>query len=224
MSVTNLEMKQNLGPKNPKEYFTFFQATLLILLTLAISIGGWYAAGKYYFWQELDMKRVGEQLEYLKNKVNADPKNQEYRVALGYTYFLKGDNKQAVKELNQVLEMDKNYYDAYYNLGLIYSDEKRLNDALEMFQKCIEISPRDYKGYKMKGVVYRELKMYKEAVEALDKASKLMPGGADIIYELGRVAEDKGDKDIAIGLYKEALGFDPLYKEAAEGLKRLQKK
>lgn len=231
MSVTNAEVKPNLGPANRKishksknEYFTFLQASLLILLTLVISAGGWYAAGKYYFWTGLDMRRINQQLEYLQKKVQAEPKNLENRVGLGYTYFLKGDNRQAIKELKQVIEMDKNYYDAYYNLGLVYGNEERLDEALEIFQKAVELAPRDYKAHLQKGIVYRKMKMYKEAIDSLAVANKLVPRNADIIYQIGMVAEAKGDQQTAIGIYKDALSYDPLYREAAEALQRLQKK
>lgn len=231
MSVTNAEVSQKpvqakmVVPKQGKtEYFTLLQAGMLLFLTLVISIGGWYAAGKYYFWNDLDMKRISEQLVYLQKKVQAEPKKTEYRVALGYTHFLKGDNRQAIKELKQAIEIDKNNFDAYYNLGLVYSDGEKLDDALETFQKAVEIAPRDYKGHLQKGIVYRKMKMFKEAIDSLAVANKLVPHNADIIYQIGIVAEAKGDLKTAVGIYKDALSYDPLYKDAAEALKRLQKK
>ncbi|MHB9093370.1 MAG: tetratricopeptide repeat protein [Eubacteriales bacterium] len=226
MSVTNTEVKHvrnavSSGGRK-RDYFKLWEASLLILLTVVISISSWYTVGKMYFWSGLDQKRVKQQLEFLSKKVEAEPKNLEYRVGLGYTYFLNGDNENATKQLNQVLEIDKNYYDGHYNLGLVLKDEGKLDDALEHFQKCVEISPKDYKGFLQKGVTYRKMKMYKEAVESLNRANLLMPGRADTIYEIGMVAEDKGDKTIAAGIYKEALRYDPMFKDALEALKRVQ--
>jgi len=230
MSVTNPEIQQNSvmgnvgfkGREN-KDHFSFLHAGMLIVLTLVVSMAGWYVVGKYFFWQDVDMKRINQQLEFLQKRVEAEPKNLNYRVGLGYTYFLQGDNEKAVRELNQVLEIDRNYYDAHYNLGLVYSDEGRLDDALETFQKAIEISPKDYKGHMQMGIVYRKLQMYDEAMESLARANKLMPRRADIVYEIGMVAEAKGDLEMAAGIYKDALTFDPLFKEAARALKRVQK-
>lgn len=225
MSVTNPEISlKSIVRKNEKDYFTLPQAALLILLTIVITTTGWYLAGKYYFWTGLDMKRVNAQLEFLQKKVDTEPKNLENRIALGYTYFLKSDNDKAIKEFNQALAIDKKYQPAYYNLGLVYSEEDRLDDAMEMFQKALELSPKDYKSFIQKGIVYRKLKMYKEAVETLEKANKLMPGSANIIYEIGRVAEDQGNIDTAITIYKEALSYDPLYKEALKALERVEQK
>jgi tetratricopeptide (TPR) repeat protein len=65
------------------------------------------------------MKRVDGQLEYLKQKAQAEPTDPKTRVELGYTYYLKGQNDQAIQELNQAVLLDPKYFDAYYNLGLV---------------------------------------------------------------------------------------------------------
>lgn len=227
MSMTNQDIKQKAGlnvagGKNKKDYFTLLQASVLIVLTIAISIGGWYVVGQKYFWTGRDEKRISEQLAYLEKQVQANPKDPQMRVDLGYTYFIKGDNTKAIRELSQVVELDKKNFNGFYNLGLVYLDENRLDEALEQFQKCIELSPRDYKGYMQKGIAYRKLKMYKDALSCLNQASKLKPGGADIIYEVGMVVEAQGDKKGAAAIYKDALRYDPLYKDAADALKRVQ--
>lgn len=219
MSETVLQDNKEI---QSKDEFTKLQGLALIFLTLFLSVGGYFLVGKYYVFSNLDMKRVNAQLEYYQEKVKNEPDKLDYRIGLGYTYFLKGDNSKAVKEFNQVLEMDKNYYDAYYNLGLIYADEGRLDDALDMFEKAVEIAPKDYKGHLQKGVTYRKLGMLKEAGEALNQANRLMPANVEIIYQIGVLAEAEGDKNMATQIYKEALGYDPLYKEAIEALKRLE--
>jgi len=232
MSVTNLSINQPVNDsqtpsklkKAKKDNFTKLQSVLLILLTLVISVGGWYAVGKVYFWNDLDMKRVDGQLEYLKQKAQSEPTDPKTRVELGYTYYLKGQNDQAIQELNQAALLDPKNFDAYYNYGLVMLKEKRYDEALQKFQKAVELSPKDYKGYLQKGVTYRNLKMYKEASESLEKANKLLPGSADIIYETGRVAEAQGQIDAAIDIYKEALSYDPLFKDAVTALERVQKK
>lgn len=221
MSVKNPVLELS-GKAAKKEHFTLLQAIALLVITAVFFTGGWYVAGQKYFWSDLDKKRLNEQVVFLQQKVQTEPKDMGYRVALGYTYFLLAKNEKAIKELNQVIEMDKNNFDGYYNLGLVYSDEERFDDAMEMFQKAIKLSPQDYKGYVQQGIVYRKMRMYDDAFKTLEKATKLAPGNADVIYHTGLVAETQGDKKTAIVLYKEALRFDPLYKDAAKGLERLK--
>lgn len=232
MSVTNLSINQHVVntptpskvKKVKKDSFTKLQSVVLILLTLAISVGGWYGVGKVYFWSDLDMKRVDAQLGYLQQKVQTEPTDPKTRVELGYTYLLKGQNDKAIQELNQALLLDPKSFDAYYNLGLVLLNEERNNEALEKFQKAVDLSPKDFKGHLQKGVAYRNLGMYKEASVSLAQANKLLPGSADIIYETGRVAEAQGQKDAAIEIYKEALSYDPLFKDAVTALERVEKK
>ena len=220
---TKMETKTK-AEKKPGQ-FSKFTSIFLILITLIVSAGGWYLAGKYYFWNQLnlDQKRIQSQLTFYEGQVKAQPNNTQNLVNLGYTYFLLGQNDKAVAEYNQVLAIDKKNFDAYYNLGLVYSDSNRLDDALEMFQKSVEISPRDYKGHLQKGIIYRKLKMFKDATNELDQANKLNPARADIIYEIGMLAEAQGFKDQAAQIYKDALNYDPLYKDAITALQRVQK-
>lgn len=209
--------------KVKKDSFSALTSAILILLTLVVSVGGWYAVGKHFFWSDIDMKRVNAQLDYYKQKVQANPKDTESLVALGYTYSLKGNNGQAIQQFNQAIMVDPNDFNAYLNLSLVLIKENRFNDALEDLNKAGQISPRDFNVPYEKGIVYRNLKMYKEATDSLTQANTLNPGDTDIIYETGMVAEAQGQKDNAIQIYKQALSFDPLYKPAIAALQRLQK-
>jgi len=223
MTEVNLELNQVPAMKNKrKDSFSPRKSFFLIFLTLVLSVGGWFAVGKYYFWNNIDATRVNQQLEFYKQKVQSEPNNAKARVDLGYTYFLKKNNEAAVKEFNQALVIDPKDFDAYYNMGLVYIDDKRYNEALSKLSKAVELSPRDYKGHLGMGIAYRNLKMFKEAKDSLTTANKLMPTNANIIYEIGKVAEDQGDKDLAIEIYKEVLKFDPLYKSAIDALEHLK--
>lgn len=216
-------VEERTAKKQPK---TFKKKTgiLMLLLTLLISVGIGYALGHFYFWNDVDMKRVNEQLEFYKEEVRKDPANLQNRIVLGYTYFLKGDNEEAIKEFDFVLEQDKNYYDAHYNLGLVFLDEERYNEALIEFEKTVDIAPKDFKGHVQMGIAYRGLQEYDKATKALEQANKLAPTNSDIIYQIGMVAEAQGKYEDAIAIYKDALAYDPLYKDAVDALDRLKDK
>lgn len=209
--------------KKPPKTFSILQTILLFILTIALTSGGGYALGHFYFWNDIDMKRVNEQLEFYQERVRVDPGNLEYRIILGYTHFLKGNNNDAIREFMFVLSEDEGYYDAHYNLGLVYLNQNRYNEALSSFNRTIQIAPRDFKGYVQMGIAYRGLGMYEEALEVLYTANELARTNSDIIYQIGRVAEAMGDYELAVEIYKDSLQFDPLFQPAAEGLDRLSK-
>jgi tetratricopeptide (TPR) repeat protein len=222
ISTEKNEKKKKDKTKNEK--FSWWQSLLLLLLTLGISVSAAYYVSDKYFWSDIDLKRLNDQLAHYKDKVELSPNEPKYRVELGYTYFLKGDNDAAVKQLKTALDLDPKYYDAFLNLGIVYNDMEQYNDALKMAEKTTEIAPRDYKGHLLKGTVFRKLKIYDNALETLSLANTLMPGNTDIIFEIGRLSEDQGNQKEAEELYKEALNYDPLYKPALEGLERVATK
>ncbi|CAH2716865.1 hypothetical protein BACCIP111895_04053 [Neobacillus rhizosphaerae] len=217
------EVEEKPVKKQPK---TFKKKTsiLLLSLTLLISVGIGYALGHFYFWNDINMKRVNEQLDFYKEAVRKDPANLQNRIVLGYTYFLKGDNEEAIKQFDFVLDQDKNYYDAHYNIGLVFLKEERYNEALISFEKAVKIAPKDFKGYVQMGISYRGLKEYDKAMKVLENANKLAPTNSDIIYQIGMVAEAQGKYEDAIAIYKDALSYDPLFKDAVDALDRLKDK
>lgn len=208
--------------KKPPKMFTILQSILLLVLSLVITSGGGYALGNYFFWEDIDMKRVNEQYDHYKEQVRIDPSNLEYRIILGYTNYLKGNNDDAIREFMYVLDQDENYFDAHYNLGLVYLEEERYNEALTSFNKSAQVAPKDYKGHLQMGVTYRHLEMYEEAKVSLEKANQLTPGNSDIIFQIGLVVEAQGDFELAVEVYKDALQYDPLYEEAVVALDRLK--
>ncbi|MDQ6600342.1 tetratricopeptide repeat protein [Bacillus salipaludis] len=213
--------KQVKKSKNDK--FKWWQTLLILTITLVVAVGASYYVSNKYLWPKYNMNRLKQQLESAKAEADAKPNEPKSHVDLGYAYFLNDNNDEAIKQYKMALDLDKNYFNAYFNLGLVYNEENRLNDSIKMAQKATEISPKDYKGWLLKGMSFRKLKMYKDSIKALNEANRLMPSNTDIIFEVGLVAEDQGDKRNAEEIYKTALNYDPLYKPALDGLKRVSK-
>jgi tetratricopeptide (TPR) repeat protein len=209
---SRVEMKKNS--------FTKIQGLSLIIGTLLISLISGYLISDKYFWDN-DTSRLDQQVAYYEGLVSKEPNNPEHRVNLGYSLHLVDKSDDAIKQLHIATDLDKKNVSAYFNLGLVYNDQERYDDALKQANKAVELAPRDYKGFLLEGMVYRKLKMYDDAIKSLQEADKLMPVNNDIIFEIGRVAEDQGNVADAEELYKKALSFDPLYKPASEALARL---
>lgn len=212
--------KENINMKKSNR-LPKLQSFLILFVTLAVCLTGGYIISDKYLWPDADEQHLIDQTNYYKDLVDAKPNNPENRVNLGYTYYLRGDNEEAIKQLKMALDLDKGDFGAYFNLGLVYLNEERYNDALKQAQKTVELAPQNYKSNLLVGMTYRNLKMYDESLKSLQEALNLSPINTDIINELGKLAEDQGNFDEAEKLYKEALSYDPLYKPATEGLKRL---
>lgn len=212
---------QKLHIPSHEKSFTLIQAIAVILVSAMVFVGAGFAVGKTFFWKTLEDTRLDQQLAFYKAKVEAQPKVAENRVNLGYTYYLKGENKEALQHLKIATEIDPKYADAFYNVGLVYREQNSFDEALEFFSKAAKLAPRDYKHFLQMGVVYNAQGKYKDAITALNRANEEKPGSADVIYQIGIAAEKSGDKDGARELYTTAVNYDPNFKEAKDALAKL---
>lgn len=203
--------------------YKWWQATILLVGTLIICLSAGYYVSAKYLWNN-NNDQLTKQLKYYQAKVDQKPNDSQLRVQLGYTYYLKGDDQNAIKQLQTAKNLDSKNYNAYLNLGIVYDKENQNDKFLEVATKAVKLAPQDYKAQLMAGRAYRKLKMYKKASDALDKAIRLKPGNTDTIYEAGMVAEDQGQIKEAENIYKETLTFDPTYKPALQALERLKSK
>jgi tetratricopeptide (TPR) repeat protein len=209
--------------KEKKERFNWWQSLLLLVGTLVICLSAGYYISQKYFWNQ-DADQLAKQLSYYKAQVDQKPNDPQIRINFGYTYFLQGDTDKAIEQYNIAKNLDKKNESAYLNLAIAYDKEGDNDKALQNAIQCTKLAPDDYKGYLMEGRSYRKLKLYKKASNALEDAVRYQPGNTDILYEVGMVAEDQGNKTLAEKIYKETLSYDPTFKPAIAALDRISKK
>jgi Flp pilus assembly protein TadD len=90
---------------------------------------------------------------------------------LGMSYFLKGDNEQAILAFNEALLKGEVDDKVNNNLAQAYIRLKRYDEALEVL-KDIEGAPQAY--YKI-GNLYMQDKKYEEAIGSFERAIELSP-------------------------------------------------
>jgi tetratricopeptide (TPR) repeat protein len=215
---------QEPAKKSKNNRVKWWQSLLILFATLGICLSAGYFISDKYFWKNTDEEQLNKRLEFLIQQVDIKSNDPELRVQLGYAYFLKGKNDKAIEHYKTAIGLDKNYYPSYLNLAIVYDKENKFQDSLEMAAKAAKLAPKDYKGHLLKGKAYRKLKMYDKANDSLEEALNFMSSNADIIFEIGQVAQAQGKNKEAQEIYKEALTFDPLYKPALNALEELSKK
>jgi tetratricopeptide (TPR) repeat protein len=105
---------------------------------------------------------------------------------------------QAVDLLKQIVETDKNDFQAWTALGTIYYAEQKLDAAADAYLKAIEVHPGSPRAHLNLGRVRSSQKRFEEAVEPLTKAVELQPTSGDANYLLGEcyLQLKKGSKAI----------------------------
>jgi tetratricopeptide (TPR) repeat protein len=105
---------------------------------------------------------------------------------------------EAVDLLKQVVETDKNDFQAWTALGIIYAAQEKPDDAESAYLKAIEVHAASGRALLNLGKLRYSQKKFDAAVEPLTKAIELQPTNGDANYLLGEtyLQLKKGSKAI----------------------------
>ncbi len=81
--------------------------------------------------------------------------------------------------IRKSLAIEPNYIDAHNNLGIIYSRQGRLNEAIGQYLEAIRLGPGNVEAYNNMGVAYARQGRIKEAVRCFSKALEIKPDFQD---------------------------------------------
>lgn len=158
----------------------------------------------------------------LENKIQENPTNPNDYLQLGWIYYQKGADKEAIKVFLMALNLQPDHAGALYNIGSIYLDEKDYNKAETYFKKILAKHPE----HELAGLalikVYYNTQRYQKADNLLTKLNPYFITSADYFYYQGLITEKMGRSEEAVLAYKKALSFDPNFTEAKEKLNALQ--
>lgn len=95
--------------------------------------------------------------------------------------FLKRGNEKvklqnhtgAIEDFTKVIELDKNFTDAYYNRGTVKMHIADLMGAISDFDQAIKLNPSHGEAYFNRGGIYAQTEKYTEALLDLNKVIEL---------------------------------------------------
>ncbi|MFC1704003.1 tetratricopeptide repeat protein [Candidatus Omnitrophota bacterium] len=102
----------------------------------------------------------------------------------------------------------------YNNLGSLYVDSGRKEEARALFKKAIEIDPDYVNAYANLALLYSGEGNKEYAIELYEKALAIKSDYAEIYNNLGLLYGDIGKKEEAIALLQKAIDIKPQYAEA----------
>ncbi len=112
--------------------------------------------------------------------------------------------QEALVAYEQVIRLDPNDADAYYNKGNVLSELGRPQEALVAYEQVIRLDPNDADAYIDKGNVLDKLERYREALAAYEQAICLAPNNAFAYYCKGNILEHLGRSREAKRAHKRA--------------------
>lgn len=179
---------------------------------------------KAYFFKGINFLELGDTAKAISSfqtAVEVNPENYDAYVQLGILNF-KRNPVLAEQYFKNALDIKPGSIEVMYNLGLLYQDNLKLNEALRMYQQLSEMYPKFRESYFNMGYIHMEnLNMYKEAIKYFTMAIKADSTYYAAYYNRGRCYELLGDVINAEKDFRKALQIKPDYDLAAMGLSRI---
>ena len=145
--------------------------------------------------------------------------------ALAILYNQGGYHTDAEHHYLESIRHDSTYMDAYTNLGKLYADTERYEEAIRLYEKVVD-SPVEAeqlpKVYLNLGVSYMGLERADEAIVAWSKAVAMAPDYAEAYMNLGIAYQSKNMPDSARVVWTRALGVKSDLVVARIALARLE--
>jgi superkiller protein 3 len=123
-----------------------------------------------------------------------------------------------IELLQKILEIDPNNSLSYYQLGVVFQEQQKLDEAIDAYKKAIALDPQYADAYNNLGVALKDQKKLDPAIDAYRKAIALNPQDATAYNNLGNVLSDQKKLDEAIDAYKKAIALNPQYVAAYNNL------
>jgi Tfp pilus assembly protein PilF len=131
-------------------------------------------------------------------------------VNLGDLYKESGDFSAAESALRNAVRQSPEYFPALNDLGMLLIDQKRPDEALQIFQKSLEINPAYANTYFYRALAFEATGQNKLALMDYSKTLQLSPRFSGAALRMANLLLKMGEQDAAEKYYREAIHADPL--------------
>jgi tetratricopeptide (TPR) repeat protein len=124
----------------------------------------------FLYWKSQDYHKARQEFE---QELANDPKNAQAAAYLGDTELKMGNREEAAKFLNQAIQLSSDVRIAHIDLGVLFSEEKKYQEAVAAFRKAIALNPSEADAHYRLAQAYRALGQTAEAEKEFKLVQKL---------------------------------------------------
>jgi tetratricopeptide (TPR) repeat protein len=150
------------------------------------------------------------------------PDAPDVHYGLATACFLMHDFAGAIYNFEAVIRLDPNRVGAYINLGAVYNQMGRPDDALQVLRQAIKLDSAKAAAYYNLGLAYRQKNQIEQAIQAYREALHRDNRMLDAHYNLANLLQDLGRLPQALEHYKAALQINPQFEPAQVGLHQVE--
>jgi tetratricopeptide (TPR) repeat protein len=141
-----------------------------------------YNIGKCYF----GLGNIDKAIAFYRTTLALEPNDKYsfYEIGYCYTSLPTRAKDSALQYYTKAIDLDNNYYDPYFNRGLLYATQfKDLVKGHADLERSIAIKPKAKLPYYYNGILYRDEDNLDKAKEMFNKVIELYPNYAEAYYD-----------------------------------------
>ena len=116
---------------------------------------------------------------------------------------------ESVQKLKKELKLNPGNGKAHLQLGWLYRDQGKLQQAEEEFKKALKLNPENYEASSKLGWLYLEQEKFQQAEMCIKKALQINPGNDSAYLQLWAIYREQGKFQQAEEEFKKELEFNP---------------
>jgi Flp pilus assembly protein TadD len=159
-----------------------------------------------------------EMLEAAQNLVGRFPENAEAHACLGHANAYSGYLENAVAAFRVAIKIKADYPEAWYDLGLCYTQLLKEEDASAAYLQAVKLKPGFSEALVNLGNIYIHQGNMEEATKTFSQATKVKPDDAAAWGNLGICYSRQRKHAEAVAAYLQALKLKPDYSVARGSL------
>jgi tetratricopeptide (TPR) repeat protein len=114
--------------------------------------------------------------EFYENALRIDSNNKDALYAFGVHLQQWSFSEEAIEQYQHLIRVDRDYHNAYYNIGYIYLTQiHEYDSAIKYYDIVLTLNPYNYKGYYNRGLAFERKNLYPKALADYDKSLELKP-------------------------------------------------
>jgi tetratricopeptide (TPR) repeat protein len=199
-----------------QKYDKAFEQINIVMRKDVYNPEAYYLKGMVY----KDMKDTGRAISSFQSALQVAPDYRDADVQLGLLYTAKNDTL-GIKYLENAYKKDSTDVFPLYARGVYLQNQKRYEEAKQLFRKCIVKNTHYVDAYFNMGYILMQQDSLQKSYNFYDLAVKLQPDNPSAYYDRGVCNELMNKLQDAIADYKNALKLDPKYASPMAALKRL---
>ncbi|KAH9784234.1 putative UDP-N-acetylglucosamine--peptide N-acetylglucosaminyltransferase SEC [Citrus sinensis] len=161
--------------------------------------------------------RLNEAAQCCRQALALNPLLVDAHSNLGNLMKAQGLVQEAYSCYLEALRIQPTFAIAWSNLAGLFMESGDLNRALQYYKEAVKLKPTFPDAYLNLGNVYKALGMPQEAIMCYQRAVQTRPN-AIAFGNLASTYYERGQADMAILYYKQAIGCDPRFLEAYNNL------